>query len=318
MTNSDAEIVFPPPVPEAAGPGALLRQAREAAGLDIGALALRLHLKADLLESLEANRFDRLTQPTYVRGYLRAAAKELGVDERPLLDAYAGLKPAESALEPPTRLQQPFHEPRGKRTVVYAAAILLALLLLSLFGYRLVSEWMGDAGEEAVLSESGPSGLRTLPLPTPMGEALPDGLRRIQDMPGDIEADVPEPERDGGADEPPEAGSALTPDTAGTVEPEHEAATEAMSLPTESLPAHDTLRLVLRGDSWVEVRDADGQRLLADLLRTGVERVVEGRAPMRVVIGNADGVSAEFNGQPVDLARYIGRDRVARLILPAE
>jgi curved DNA-binding protein CbpA len=100
----------PPPLPSArarppeatgtAGPteppegapwtGLLLRQAREARGLTIVQVSERTKVTRHHIENIEADRFDRLPVPVYLRGILVAVARELRLD---------GAKVAKSYLE---------------------------------------------------------------------------------------------------------------------------------------------------------------------------------------------------------------------------
>ena len=54
-------------------------------------------------------------------------------------------------------------------------------------------------------------------------------------------------------------------------------------------------------DCWVEVYDARGERLFYDIGAADSARSVSGAAPLRVVLGNAPGVSLEVNGRPTAL-----------------
>jgi cytoskeleton protein RodZ len=67
-------------------------------------------------------------------------------------------------------------------------------------------------------------------------------------------------------------------------------------------------------ESWVEIRDASGEVIFSALNAAGTRRVVQGAAPLTVVIGNASGVRLSFNSAPVNLAPYTRVD-VARLTL---
>ena len=62
----------PPPSDQAASgaqrAGAMLRQAREDAGLHVEALAVALKVTVKKLEALEAGRIDLLPDPTFARG----------------------------------------------------------------------------------------------------------------------------------------------------------------------------------------------------------------------------------------------------------
>jgi cytoskeleton protein RodZ len=89
----------PPPAEAVPSPGALLRQARERAGLGADDLAGQLKLAKGTLEALERDDFAALSEPVYVRGYYRKIAKVLPVGEAELINAYnARLKPSPAAL----------------------------------------------------------------------------------------------------------------------------------------------------------------------------------------------------------------------------
>ncbi|MDH5833620.1 RodZ domain-containing protein [Luteimonas kalidii] len=83
------------------GNGERLRQAREAAGLDIAEVARRLKMPVRVIESLENDAWDRLDAPVFVRGQLRSYARLLGVRIDGELPAASGSVPIEPArLEP--------------------------------------------------------------------------------------------------------------------------------------------------------------------------------------------------------------------------
>lgn len=76
-------------------PGTQLRTAREAAGLSLEELSSRLRMTGNKLELLERDEYDRLPSALYVRGYIRNACKELGIDAEPVLKAFSGYSAAE-------------------------------------------------------------------------------------------------------------------------------------------------------------------------------------------------------------------------------
>jgi len=70
--------------------GDLFRQLREAAGVSIEELQDRTKVSVCYITDIEANRFDRLPQLVYVKGFLRCIFKYLGVSESDhLVTAYA-------------------------------------------------------------------------------------------------------------------------------------------------------------------------------------------------------------------------------------
>lgn len=74
------------------------------------------------------------------------------------------------------------------------------------------------------------------------------------------------------------------------------------------------IRLEFDSDSWVEIKEKDGRTLMSQLNPAGARRVVVGRPPLSVVIGNAAAVRLTYNDAPVDLKPYV-KIEVARLTL---
>ena len=71
-----------------ASPGHQLSSAREAKGMSLDAVGESIGIPRGVLEALEANDWDKLDAPVYVRGYLRKYARLLGLDPEVLVEAY--------------------------------------------------------------------------------------------------------------------------------------------------------------------------------------------------------------------------------------
>jgi len=78
-----------------------------------------------------------------------------------------------------------------------------------------------------------------------------------------------------------------------------------------------TLVINFSADSWVDIRDATGERLIRRLGLAGMSKGVSGVAPFQVLIGYGPGVSITYNGKPYSFANYQGK-RVARFIIAPE
>ncbi|MBO8087782.1 MAG: helix-turn-helix domain-containing protein, partial [Marichromatium sp.] len=68
-------------------PGQRLRQQRETRGLEIARVASQLHLRPEIIEALEQDRYDALPGPVFAIGYLRNYARLLGIDPTPLIES---------------------------------------------------------------------------------------------------------------------------------------------------------------------------------------------------------------------------------------
>jgi cytoskeleton protein RodZ len=69
----------------ATGPGSLLRQAREEAGIHIAALASALKVPVARIEALEAERFDLMPDVAFVRALAASVCRVLKLDPAPIL-----------------------------------------------------------------------------------------------------------------------------------------------------------------------------------------------------------------------------------------
>ncbi len=62
-------------------PGGFLKREREMRGIALEDVARAIKLSTKQLEALEANEYHRLPHPVYVKGFIRAYARYLGLDE---------------------------------------------------------------------------------------------------------------------------------------------------------------------------------------------------------------------------------------------
>jgi len=70
------------------GPGDRLQAARIEQDLSIEDVATRMHLSIGILKAIEVNNFDEVTAPIFVKGYLRAYARIVSLDEDEIIQQY--------------------------------------------------------------------------------------------------------------------------------------------------------------------------------------------------------------------------------------
>ena len=125
------EFRTPPEISFEPGPGARLRQAREAANRGIGEISGALHLDPRVVEALEADSFDRLPPPTFVRGYLKGYARLLGLPPGPILEVYDRRGFGPPPLVPDvTEAPQAHTSDLAVRLVTYGIAAALVVLVV--------------------------------------------------------------------------------------------------------------------------------------------------------------------------------------------
>ena len=77
--------------------GDVLRRAREARGLGVPQICERTKISRHHLENIEADRYDKLPAPVYLRGILMALARELRLDGQKVARSYLELAAAGAA-----------------------------------------------------------------------------------------------------------------------------------------------------------------------------------------------------------------------------
>lgn len=327
-----------------------LRNAREARGMQLEALAKQLNLAPEMLRALEEADRAALPAAVYVRGYVRALALRLGLDNEALQGELAELAADDAPLTPPERGQR--RQRRSTDLPVRAASYVVAATLAAL----LVAWWLDGRGPAVVAPPAtGPAG-QPLPAPPPPAPAAgePAMTEPALAEPATTAPVVEEPAVAGGGAPPagpaaPEAAASAPPlaevpaDTASpapaapaapeaTPQPPPDAPTEAPA-PAPPLPAAGPLpppvterprpeppaaagrlRIVASEDAWVEVYDAGGRRLYYDLARAGRTVELDGTPPLRLRLGNARAVRLSWAGRPIPLQPFT-RAGIARLRL---
>ncbi|KTD75052.1 helix-turn-helix domain-containing protein [Legionella waltersii] len=84
---------------EISNPGLELAAIRQQKGYSVEYVANKLHLRVRIIELIESGDFNLLPQPVFVKGYLRAYSKLLGVSAEPLLAVFNEMHPYEKKPE---------------------------------------------------------------------------------------------------------------------------------------------------------------------------------------------------------------------------
>ncbi len=291
----------------AASVGEILRRAREARGETLGDVAYALKLTSRQVEAMEAERFDLLPGPAFVRGFLRNYARYLGIDPAALL---AGLAKNAAAmpveLAPVSNAEGVMPSGRAARSARLPAALVAGgLLAVVVAGWFF--DWFQMPDADTTTVELTPSEGEATPLPVPLEPPSPvagPAVAPQASSPAAVAADGV-----AANDVPPQApAAAASPGVAPASIPGGSAAT---TVPAE-LPGVEHLVFRFAGESWVEVRDATGAIIFSGINAAGSTRTIQGKPPFGLVVGNAHKVTTEFRGQPLDLVPHI-RVGVAKL-----
>jgi len=303
----EPEAPPPPPPPPPATLGEQLRAARLGQDLTVEQLSTELRIEAKQLRALEENRFEQIGVPVFVKGYLKQYGTRLGLNTADLLALYYKQTTLADVQVRPSRTIT-LRDERQITSWVLAAIVLLAVIAALAFWL-----WNGGSFDALLPARSTPAPAAEAattavqPGPTP-ARAQPEAARPapvLEQRPVPIESTAPAVE--------PAAADAPSPDAATdtvTVAPD-----EGDDLPADA-PADPAatvaLQLVFDAESWAEITDGRGERLLFGLNGAGRDVTVRGAPPFSIVLGNADAVRLTVDGAPYTIPRTGRQGNLAR------
>jgi cytoskeleton protein RodZ len=292
--------------------GAILAAERERQGLSRADVAQRLHMSPSQVEAVEAGDYGRLPKGTFLRGFVRNYAKVLGLDAAPLLEMLAGDAPPAPAPRIVVPTQNIRFDPLGERlSNPYVKAATLAVVAVAIaFAVMYWAMYVRPQPPGASMRRSVLTAMQAAqPQPAPAAPAPRPPAARPE--PAAPPSTTPPRETASGAQ--PAATQVATP--AAAVKPAApapakaptQAATDAPAQPVAAkapVPGAKRIRFHFVGESWVEVRDAEGKVLFQRLNPAGSDAQLTARPPLEVVVGNAPEVEMTWDGKPFDLASH--------------
>lgn len=253
--------------------GENLRREREMRSVSLEEISVATKISVRFLSAIEKEEFDKLPGGIFNRGFVRAFAGYLGLDEERIVAEY--LLAAGEAEAPVSRAVADRELGPGYARPVFLGLVILGMATALLYG------WYGrrlsrvPAGPSNVLSSPAPAPLSVAPQPAP-----PPADRTV----------------------PASQATAAT-ESAPKNEPVRGATESLTGTPAaSSLPAtaENTLRLRLQIDviepSWVSVT-ADGHRLFSRTLQSRETLSVTAAQMIRLTTGNASAVVLTLNGE---------------------
>lgn len=316
-------------------PGEALRAARESRGWSVAEVATQLNLTPMRLSQLEAGEFDKLPGNTFSRGYIRAYAKLLGLEQAPLVadfDQFTGSNATGSSVHALGRIEEPT---RYSQSILRLVSFLLLVGVGSACFY-----WWQDQGWQIddlknvglghVEVDGADGSTQIHPLDEPEDQAVAEAQSQGTELPlPGVAAEQPEgtaPEATASElleQNPPAQAAPVEPAPA----PTEPTAPNAPAAPAAQAPASPAAQpqapvaageglvsLKFTADCWVQVTDANGKVIASGLKRAGDSLDARGKAPMELRLGFARGAQVTYNGAAVDVTPHISGE-TARLKL---
>jgi cytoskeleton protein RodZ len=267
--------------------GALLRRAREAAGLHVAALAVSLKVPVRKLEALEEDRWDALPDAVFVRALALSICRTLKIDSRPVLDrlpqsAAPRLMQARDGINTPFRAPSDGAAPTWLDQLSKPVSLAVFALLLGALVLVLLPSMQQDGTAGVATS------LRAAILPA---QPVPAAAPAVEHLAQPVAAVG--------------TASVLLPAAAAP------ATSVSSAMLPAATPASGIVLFRTKRPSWVEVTDAKGVVAVRRVLAAGEAAGAAGALPLQVIIGRADATEVQVRGKPFDLGP-VSRDNVAR------
>ena len=305
MTSSDLENH-----PSLDSAGAILKEAREAAGLTIRVVADAIHLLPQQIEYIEADDYGQFNGDVFCKGYLKSYAVFLGLDPSPIIDAYKNQCPCiEKKLVSNSKCHD-IQRPKKGGSLQYwfaAATVILGFLLWYVGSLNQVDNVINVLGDNEVIVDKNTSLVADIAVSKEIASFSEFGV--IDDLVGGDDVPVSDANN-------PQQMIELTIDRSGnaassvTYNESDLVSGEMLTYPQEE----NLLSFVFEEDCWVQVKDSDDNVLFAALKKANDTLTLNGKAPFNVLLGYGHGVSVNFNGEPVDF-RVNKNTNSARLVV---
>ncbi|RAR60939.1 MULTISPECIES: RodZ domain-containing protein [Halomonadaceae] len=327
-----------------ASPGDMLRSERENQGLSVEEVATSLNLRPAVVYGLEKDDYAQVPVAAYRRGYLRAYARLLGIDEKGVLDAYRDVNgPTETERRvTPVKVAKP-----PSRIGAWLVKLVTLVVILGLAGLTLLWWQSRESSGLPGLGDNEPVAVDTLDgtpvteepagvdansadataansangdtaVETAIDEEMPPLPAEDSDMGLTDGASATGAGQSSGTDTGAQATAANAQQAESASSTSENVATGSDSTEasnTSDAAGPDVLELSFNEQSWTEIFDANDDRIFVGLQSAGSSARAEGVPPFRLTIGNASGVELRYQGEAVDLGEYAGNNNVARFSL---
>ena len=292
--------------------GEILRNKREEIGLSLDEITEKLNLDSNLIELLENNDFEKFKVETYLKGYLRAYSKLLGIDGDRIIKLYKESNPEKEPEILPDVKPKNQKNSSDRSVKLFSYIIGLSIVLSMLIWYQKNITIKPDANNNNIGNIELNKNNKINGVDTSYKIITHSDYWQ---WPID---NIPDRYRDSGENDNSKSvkNEKIKDNIKENVIQEEVLETEESPI-NETQQSADTVVLNLRGDSWIEIYDREGNRLFLDLARSGKNYIINGDSPFDILLGAANEVSVEFNGSLVNIEPYI-RYGIARFTLPTE
>jgi cytoskeleton protein RodZ len=275
--------------------GEKLRREREKRSITLDQISESTKIGTRMLRALEEDKFSQLPGGIFNKGFVRAYARHLGLDEDQTVAEYLKASGDAPPVQPELPPEESVRRIEASAEVlhrqlpwgVFAAILLLVALALSIWSHRQKKH----EGPATQASPPPPAAQQSVehhaaPTATVPGRAVSSSSGRNPLTPAPVISKVSP-----AAQVPPPNTPAKNPATAAP-----KASSETTAPPA---PGEFVVVIQAREDSWTTIT-ADGKTVYSGILSAGDQRAIRGRKEVIVKAGNAGGIDLRFNGKELN------------------
>lgn len=277
--------------------GEKLKLEREKRKITLDQVSSSTKIGTRMLQALEEDKFSQLPGGIFNKGFVRAYARAVGLDEDQTVADYLEAsgdappvkpetrEPAPESHEPPRSVVHD-SEPTGRLEIraeaasrqlpwgIFAVVLLVVALALSLWNRRRQEQRPSAPPTHAAAQE---------PSPAPTQPPIPSSSSSAR-------AETASP-----ASAAPLSGGGLAPPSSTSPSPH---AAQIQPIVSSAAAGEFTLQIAAREESWISIA-ADGQGPASELLPAGSQRTVHARKDVVVRAGNSGALDFQLNGKPL-------------------
>ncbi len=307
---------------EMVSPGTMLRDARKKLSLSQEHIASKLNFKVGIVINIEEDIFDPLMPVTFNRGYLANYAKLVGVEVEDVLASYDAVNAATTQRSEMLSFSKETSKQAEHSRVMWLSYLIVAVLVgLTILWWLQESKQqasesssvipstvieLNKVDDEVTVNNVESTALSKEPVVTANSAKTPGNTNEIEK-----EAElviVAEQSTDDAI-----STTVSTTSTSSTITPLANALINEVSQPAVAVMS--TAVFTFKGDCWVNIFDATGERIAWGVKKSGYVMTIQGVAPLRITVGKPELTSIVFNDQPVDMSIFnVGN--IAKFNLP--
>jgi cytoskeleton protein RodZ len=276
--------------------GARLKREREQRKISLDDISVSTKIGTRFLIAIEEEQFDQLPGGIFSKGFVRAYARYLGIDEAQAVADYvtaSGASLPEATPEPLADLALP--QVRESATKERAAGLpweMLAIALLVVaFGFAI---WGFLSREKS----RGPAPVAPAPVPASSGEVKSSTATPANPAPAASPSPAPVVGNTASESRIPET---QVPESSAAKVAAGSAPGSPLAAASAPNPGAFLVQITAHEDSWVAI-SADGKEIMQGTLSTSAEKSVGARNEIVIKTGNAGALDVSFNGKKLGLA----------------